>query len=162
MVSVCVGTSAHVQASNGRKCRPARSQQLVPHVQATVCSSFLGTEGTSPHATLQGTWQTEPPTPQGKMFPMLGQGWRSSACTLSSFLFSSPSFPPQALITLCTRGKLPFLQKRERCSLGSIPIPVEMAQTHQNGDTLQFQTRPLALHEFLLSQCFFNAQFRAI
>lgn len=60
-------------------------------------------------------------------------------------------FPPQALITLSTRGKLPSLQKRER----SIPIPVELAQTHQNGDALQFQTGPLALHSFLFSQGFF-------
>lgn len=137
-----------MQASKGRKCRPARSPQLVPHVQATVCSSFLGTEGTSPHATLQGTRQTEPP--QGKM--LLGLG-RAGAAMRAHTLFLSLliPFPPQALITLSTRGKLPSLQKRER----SIPIPVELAQTHRNGDVLQFQTGPLALHSFLLSHGFF-------
>lgn len=67
---------------------------------------------------------------------LLGLGRADASMRSLSLLSLLPvPFPPQALITLSTRGKLPSLQKRECSSLGSISIPIETAQTHQNGDT---------------------------
>lgn len=113
------------------KCRTARSQQLVPPCAGNCLFIFRWHRRhlTSHHSPGHLTdW-----APRRRC----SWAWAGLAhpCALSLLSLLPVPFPPQALITLSTRGKLPSLQKRERSSLGSISIPIETAQTHQNGDT---------------------------